>query len=313
MEWLTNNPLANMHGPDFLFLYAVTIVVAILFGRRAIRNADPTSDEPPPPPPLRPDPFEVAYLRGGEAEVVRFTVFRLIQNGLLMLNDARSRTIVRVKDPARAATLTEIERSVYQSLHTPMTMKDVVNGVAPDFGRFCMPLEASLLRLGLLATQAMCEAAARVRWSLLTLIFGLGFYKFAVALSRGRTNVEFLLIMAVIATILAFKMFKTPRLSKRGREYLKRLQAQMRPVSDESSPDFDGGDLAFQVALLGSVALAGTMYAEYAEALRPPQSSFGDSTGGCGGGSSSDGGCGGGGSDGGGGGGGCGGCGGGGD
>lgn len=314
MEWLTNNPLADMRGPDFLILYAATVVAALLVGRYLIRNSDPTNSEPPIPPPARPNPFELAYMRGGEEEVARFTVFKLIQDRLVMLSTAKTGTMVRIEDPARMATLTGIERAIYEILAIPRTLKDIATGFSHDFQRHCIPFVWNLKNQGLLATAPMKETALRVRMSLVILIFGLGFYKIAVALSKGRMNFGFLVILAVVGIVLAFKISRAPHLSKRGKNYLKQLRAQMNPGRSAPPEDVDNDDLALQVALMGSVVLAGTVYAEYANALTSPRSSSGDATGGCGagdtdsgGGGSSDSG----GSDGGGGG--CGGCGGGGD
>lgn len=317
MDFLTDDPLANMYGPDFLILYAAVIIIALIVARRMIRNAAPADLAMPLTLPLRPDPVEVAYLRGGEAEVIRFTVFKLIQNRLVVLNDAKSGTIVRFGDHASASTLGGFERAVYDHLYTPRKMKDVVRALFADFQARCLPYRTSLEDRGLLATAFARAKALRVRLYLLALIFGLGGYKLAVALSRGHTNVLFLIALAILGTILAFRVCRVPRLSRRGREYLDRLKAQVPPKADATSDDpmtgFDDGALAFQVALLGFAVLAGTSYAAYADTLSPPTSSIGDATGGCGGG-----GCGGGSdsgssSDGGGGcgGGGCGGCGGG--
>ncbi|MCE5243152.1 MAG: TIGR04222 domain-containing membrane protein [Syntrophobacteraceae bacterium] len=288
MDFLTDDPLADMYGPDFLILYAAAIIIALIVARRMVRNAAPADLAMPLTLPLRPDPVEVAYLRGGEAEVIRFTVFKLIQNRLVMLNDAKSGTIVRIEDNARASALGGFERAVYDSLYTPRKMKDVVKALFADFQARCLSYRTSLEDRGLLATAFARAKALRVRLYILALIFGLGGYKLAVALSRGHTNVLFLVIMAIIGTILAFKVCRVPRLSRRGREYLDRFKAQVRPTAEAASKDqmsgFDDGALAFQVALLGFAVLAGTSYAAYADTLSPPASSFGDVTGGCGGG-----------------------------
>ena len=45
MDWLTNNPIANMYGPDFLKLYAtvcgLTLVVCWILMRSPISSIDP--------------------------------------------------------------------------------------------------------------------------------------------------------------------------------------------------------------------------------------------------------------------------------
>src|SRR5262249_28454252 len=83
MDWLTNNFIANMIGPDFLLFYACVIAITLGICRWRVDWQDPTAGQTPPRLPTDPDPYEVAYLRGGENEVTRLAVFGLIQRGYL--------------------------------------------------------------------------------------------------------------------------------------------------------------------------------------------------------------------------------------
>ena len=75
--------IANMYGPDFLWLYAGVIVCALgvllgaaLLPRRRLRASTAGVS-------LNPDPYEIAYLRGGELEVGRLALIDLIEEGWL--------------------------------------------------------------------------------------------------------------------------------------------------------------------------------------------------------------------------------------
>src|SRR5689334_16356723 len=83
MPWWLHNPIADLPGPAFLALYGAAIAAAIAGVVAAIRRADPTSAFDPPEVPAHPDPYEVAYLRGGANEVIRTAVFSLVQQGSL--------------------------------------------------------------------------------------------------------------------------------------------------------------------------------------------------------------------------------------
>ena len=65
MDFLGDNPVANMDRVQFSLIYlvfiAVTLVVARWITRRTDKSADAT--HPLPSGPFRPDPYEVAYLR----------------------------------------------------------------------------------------------------------------------------------------------------------------------------------------------------------------------------------------------------------
>src|SRR5688572_33475134 len=109
MDWLSNNPVANMYGPHFLLLY-LTVILAVMVGCRwAARRSDSTSGELPPPIPVNPDPYEIAYLRGGPNEVARLVVFDLVRLGYVKL---RSNAIRRSEVHPDPALLNELQNAV---------------------------------------------------------------------------------------------------------------------------------------------------------------------------------------------------------
>ena len=63
-------------------------VVAIVVCWYAVRWADHTDSLPPLPVSPPPDPYEVAYLRGGKAEVARLAVLALIEEGSLEVRES---------------------------------------------------------------------------------------------------------------------------------------------------------------------------------------------------------------------------------
>jgi len=288
IEWLTDNYIANMKGVDFLLLYITIIIAALILGWKFIRNADSTGQEPPLPLPSNPDPYELAYLRGGVQEVIRLAVFKLVQVHSLVSN-AKDFKIVRASDSAEPPAMSDMERIVYKELDSPQTMRSVCRRLSSEFKERCFPLEQRLYNDRLLTTQAALDRARMVMIALLSIIFLLGGYKLAVALSRGRTNVIFLVVSAVIGAILTIRISRTRRLSRRGSDYLKRLQAELKDEKNAAVPEvgIEGPNLTLLVALFGFGVLQGTAYAQYVNVLAPSRSSFNDnyvSSGGCGGG-----------------------------
>jgi uncharacterized protein (TIGR04222 family) len=141
----------------------------------------------------------------------------------------------------------------------------------------------------------------------LTIILGLGGYKFFVALAKGRYNVGYLVAMVILSTVALLLTTHSllPRASKRGREYLKKLRHAFEQFKSRlgayRAPEANE-DLLMLASIFGIGVLAGTSYGFYPKMFRRAESS---GSGGCGSscGSSCGSGCGGGG--------GCGGCGGG--
>jgi hypothetical protein len=137
-------------------------------------------------------------------------------------------------------------------------------------------------------------------------VLGLGGYKLLIALAKGKTNVGFLIAMGILGTIAAVAVSKAPRISRRGKAYLGKLQirySRLKAGISGLTQAVDDSSLIFAVALFGIPALEGTPYQTLIPLFRQPTSS----SSGCGGAGCGGGGCGGGGC----GGGGCGGCGGG--
>src|SRR2546429_110893 len=81
MNWLLDNPISEMPGPLFLALYAG--VIGLLMVEAYLRNhrSDRSMPLGPAPIPTKPDPVEIAYLRGAENEVTRLLVFDPIRRG----------------------------------------------------------------------------------------------------------------------------------------------------------------------------------------------------------------------------------------
>src|SRR2546421_11934242 len=121
---MPNDPLSTMPGPDFLWLYVIVIVATVLVSRFAIGRLDSTGSAPPPIPPS-PDPYEIAYLRGGENELTRVVIFHLIQRGYLQTT---LRKIERTLNPPDNSALTELERAVYDLADSPVGARDVFAG-----------------------------------------------------------------------------------------------------------------------------------------------------------------------------------------
>ena len=317
MNWLTNNPIANMYGPQFLFLYGLVIAVTLVGCWWRLRSKDPTAQLPPLPLRSDPDPYEIAYMRGGENEVVRLTIFNLIQRGYLKVSETKrwwgstEQRLGRVSGHPDQRHLSPLEQSVFRLFSTPRTAADIFQSDVQSTALegLCTDFDSKLQGEQALCPSEVRDASVRIRWFGVMLILGIGGYKLMAALAKGRYNVGFLIIMGFCSLFLLLRLCRPPRLSRLGQDYLKRLQG----VFDRFKPTASGANdttLLLLVSLFGVGVLSETLYASLPRMFaRSARSSGGCGDGwsggcGCGGGGS---GCGGGGC----GGGGCGGCGGG--
>jgi uncharacterized protein (TIGR04222 family) len=304
-----------MPGPVFLGLYAIVVAVTLYLCWRAVSRRDESGTLPPLDLPTDPDPYELAYLRGGANEVLRLLVFSLIQRGYIEIHEPggilgkkppQIRHTPRHPDPGH---LSGLERRVFDGLRAPLAppelFKSPLSGVVDSE---CAYYRQRAESESLVPSARRRDAAWTVGASGAAVMLGLGAYKVLVALEKGRHNLGFLIVLQVIALVALITVCRPRRLSRRGAIYLQELQARFAPIQQRVKagrtlvPD---AALLLGVSLFGMGLLDGTPLEFMHKTFQRSASSGGCGGGGGCGGSGCSGGCGGGGC-----GGGCGGCGG---
>jgi len=290
------NPL-DLPGPDFLVFYVLLalVVLGLLYVARVRGESGeaPRLDTS--------DPYLIAFLRGGKNEALRVATVALIDRGLL-IEDEDKKTVVAA--PRRAAPSLPIEQALVRHFEEPHMAPTVFGH--PDLTVVCEPYERRLAALGLLPDGARRARRRSLLMGALLVLVGASVAKIAVALSRGRSNVMFLVLLTIVAAALAARV-ASPRLTASGRAVLadlRRLCARLRARAPQLTRGGGSGEVAMLAAVFGVGALSGSAFG-FVRALYPQASSSGTWLSSCGsscGSSSCGGGCGGGG---------CGGCGGG--
>lgn len=295
--------IVNLPGPEFLLVYWTLSIVVIAGCTIWARRLDPLPGfvSLPTHPDARTDPYELAWLRDGGSGMLMTALFALRQQGRIVIND---NTVTRIPDAPQPEA--PAERAVFAALGTPRKVSELISdtNLASGLDHVGHTFRERFVRAGLVTTEIERARAKTAMLVGLAAILGVGGLKLAVALSRGYTNVWFLIITATIVSIALAILCRPQRLNARGRAYLKSLVATFKPwgASAATAPASDSM-LPLYVGMLGTGILVGTQYDDLDRAVKASTASGGG--GGCGSDS-------GGGSDGGGscGGGGCGGCGG---
>src|SRR5690606_29739233 len=122
MNFLFDNPLATMSGPMFLAFFVVFIIVTLAVLAIAKSNIDKTNRLPVPAIPPQIDPFEIAFLRGGENELARSVIFSLVHKGFLEIVNSDGGSIRRVegaKDPGSPSAIENIALEWVGQSRTP--------------------------------------------------------------------------------------------------------------------------------------------------------------------------------------------------
>jgi hypothetical protein len=260
MNWLLQNSVAAMDSEYLLLFYVIAIGAVILACYRSVRSADRTRHLEPPKIADRVDPYELAYLRGGETEVTRIAIKSLLERGLLQTTQSRdwSSTAVSIRkeiDRGREpepGELSPIEacilkwtgfpatgRQVFQPDRTPHKTVSILfwlgatgrhsyqpGGVPTLIISSCRHYQDNMAANELLAPPEMKRLGCWLWWIGSALILGLGGYLVAVALAKSEAIVAFIVCaMALIGMIaLAFACLHFSRVSQRGRAYLEQLE-----------------------------------------------------------------------------------------
>ena len=308
MNFWRDNFIANMYGPRFLAFYAFVIGVVLAVGRWRTWFADRTQEEHVDDPPEPADPIDIALLRGDVNEVLRLTAVELVQRGYLRVEESKFlgiRTSQKLAQASRAPDprhLSALQRPVFDFFKAPKAASELFSDTSLKewFRTECSEAEQRLERYRLVTPKEVQQKGYQTAFLGALVVLSLGVYKLLIALAKGKTNVGFLIFMGVLGAIAAVLVTKAPRISRRGKAYINKLQAryiQLKAGISGLTQAIDDSALIFAVALFGLRTLQGTPYQTLV-------SMFGQATpssGGCGGGGCGGGGCGGG----------CGGCGGG--
>ncbi|TCB98086.1 TIGR04222 domain-containing membrane protein [Micromonospora zingiberis] len=285
----------------FLMLYLLATVVVVT-GVLIHRWSTLAGRSAPPADQLRPE--QVAYLNGGADRAVWASVSSLRYQGALGVQTDGGLTAEGSPPPGA----TPLDRAVHYaaSQHYPARQLRHAEWVTRALGE----LRDGLARHDLVVGPDR-RAALRLGPLLLAALSALGVARIAAGLVNGRPVWYLVIIvcgLAVLATVLFFRVPRRTRAADRALRTLRQRSRHLAPASHPSYTVYGSAGLAMSVAIYGTASLwaLDPTFAQQAEIQREVVTAGGGTTSSCGGGSSAGAGCGGG-DGGGGGGGGCGG------
>lgn len=252
------NPF-NLPGPEFLLFYfcfsLVVIIANFVFRRRAESGAAPKID-------LH-DPYLIAYLRGGESDVLRVALISLIDRGILVTDDHFIRRADHVDD-----TLIEqpIEYEILKKFGAHGQPSSVLEAASVftnnELKSALQPYRDKLERAGLMPDAAVrIQRLRRLSLALLFLVVT-GVSKIIIGISNDRP-VFFLIAMMTTAIAVAAAL-SFPRLTARGDvalESVTSLYAGLMTRINSMTPGSSPAELAMFAAVFGVGALAATPFA----------------------------------------------------
>ena len=273
------NPF-DLRGPEFLAFYftlgvVVTAVVAVLRWRSesTVVATGPLVDY-----------LKIAYLRAGADEALRVAILALIDRGLMtMVGDDR----VQAALPTMPAGLLRTEQRLLESCKAVTPAHQLVSdhSLRMTARTDC---EGHLVRAGLLPDANIKAARMTLLFAGVSLLTVVAIIKILVALSRGRTNILFLVIACAVFVYLMYRV-ANPFRTWAGDAILadqRTLFSALKARAASMTIPTGGNDLALLAAVFGTASLQARGSFSRKLFHDPRQSSSGWS-GGCGAGGSS--------------------------
>jgi uncharacterized protein (TIGR04222 family) len=236
MDYFFENPLTRMYGPFFLAFYALVTFLVIYFLRyksgRLINTGEAIRDLQIP---LQPDPFEIAYLKGGEKQVLLLVIYSLINRGYLHVSTNDKKTDVRIgkKEKALPVNALNNQEEIVFSCTTKkgMPITNFLNeSFSEKFTASCEPLRKKLEADNLLVDEGAEKKFKTLKSLGVGFILLLSLYKFMAAIQHGHSNVFFLFLFTIIAVILINNVKKVKLV--RRINYLKELRTAFNYTAD---------------------------------------------------------------------------------
>ncbi|HTR38540.1 MAG TPA: TIGR04222 domain-containing membrane protein [Bryobacteraceae bacterium] len=276
----------DLRGPEFLVFY-IALGAVVLFILYLLRYAGQPSD---PPQMDLSDPYQIAYLRGGQNEVLRVATVSLIDRGFLQASGTKV-SAVRERPPSMLRL--PLEQHLCNFFAQPA--EAVLVFKAREFDRDTKAYERSLAQLDLVPGLSTKSAQTLRLVVAIAGMWAVAIIKILVALARGRTNIGFLFVLAIAFAVVAFKVAK-PRLTRRGAAMVASLRTLFTGLKDRASlftPGADASDVLMLAAVFGVAAMPAAVFPHvrtlYPRAAKSASSGCGSSCGsscgsGCGGG-----------------------------
>lgn len=274
----------DLPGPQFLIFYVVLggALAAFLWIFRHHGEKGKTVAAPE-----LTDPYLVACLRAGHAEVWRLATIRLIDRGLMQADGA---TISVVADAKPEDLPNEVERATLEWFRTPQDAISLIKESSSlRLRQLVSPYEERLIELGLLP-DSTAKAGNQGRLVAAACILALvAIVKIFIALDRGHKNIGFLIMFAAVGLFVLYKAAMPVR-TLRGQAVMEDLEKLFSRLHQPGAlqPGKSSAEVMWMAAVFGVGALAFS----HLEKLYPKAHSGGSCGSSCG--SSCGGGCGGG-------------------
>jgi uncharacterized protein (TIGR04222 family) len=233
----------TLTGSEFLIFYALlcaAVIAGLVLWRRSREAGEGARVN-------LSDPYLIAGLRGGPQEAIRVAVVSLVDRGLLRVQENRD---LVAEATAVGQARRPLEKAILGWFDAPRQASTVL--LATDVKNATAALEGDLARVGLLPSQATKSARIGRALLVVALLWILAFLRVLQAFSRGRHNIGFLIVLAVVFAVVV-AIVASPRRTTRGDEVLADLKSLFGGLKQRASSTLRAGGATADAALLAAV------------------------------------------------------------
>jgi uncharacterized protein (TIGR04222 family) len=231
----------DLNGPQFLFLYVLLLFAALAFSYHQQRRHRPEGSEQ-----VSDDASMLAYLAGGADRVCDSAIMRLVMKGGIEYR-SNGTFVLGSRDVAADPT----EKVIVNT-----TMPTVKARFLARMERQIGQLEQRMTKVGLLTNDQQAKNLRLAQSLPLLLLFGFGFVKLIVGISREKP-VGFLILLLLVTAVIGFVRYtRIDRKTSAGIRALEESRAQnLRLNLAPTTPE-----MGLAVALFGMPVLLGSPF-----------------------------------------------------
>jgi len=190
------NPF-DLKGPEFLLFYSGLAAVVVLLVRLSVRLREGDAAQAAHPADLTRDPYQVAYLRSGRSHALHTAFISLMDRRLLTGSDKRLKSAdaeapKKVRNPLEKAILDAFERE--GTMASAFSNSLVVSALDA--------IGEKLEDMGLICGKRLRSFGKALFWLATLFLWAVAGAKIAIALSRGRQNIVFLILLALVVSVI---------------------------------------------------------------------------------------------------------------
>jgi uncharacterized protein (TIGR04222 family) len=242
MDNFFENSFARMYGPVFLVFYIMLSAIVILFVRYflpgivgKVKSGDDFRL------PEQPDPYEIAYIRGTEFELLSLAIYNLIKRGYFVLRTDENKVIYLSKKEEKISeeALNVFEMIVFSCLNKEWKLYDFMDYVkkTTSFKSRCKMLKEKLEEEQLIWSDKQRLKFSTWKYVMIIILCAVSLYKIMAAIHHGHSNVGFLILLTPLSCFFVYRINVDFLATSKGEKRMDQLKSTFRFVQGNKLHD----------------------------------------------------------------------------